>query len=175
MFAVATIASGVATATPIWWMGSSMVGPSGEALNTSTWTIWMYESASSTTLPALINPDGSTSQGDAWKSTVLTHASTASSFFSTVYDNSAIGLSGSDYAFSVIFNTTTYGEVSTATKYAVIDNAPFDVPTPGAQDPYFIYNAGGTTQSDWKTLVPEPTTMALLGVGILTLAARRRK
>lgn len=174
LLVLVTVACQVSSAATIVWFGAGVTAATGESVPFANWTIWMYESASSTTLPSQINPDGTTSQGDTLKTASATHQDTASSFYDNTLDNVALGITPTEYAFTVVFNTSTYGDMATATKYVILDNTPFDVPDPGVS-PSFNYNAGGNAAGEWKALVPEPTTMALLGIGALTLAARRRR
>ena len=90
----------------------------------------------------------------------------------TTYGSSFIWPGGSlaqgDDVFTVIFNATTIGA---ATQYVIVDSATFDLPDPlGGPGNYVLTSVSGTWQA-----IPEPTTLALLGIGIGTAAAARRR
>lgn len=169
----------VSQSAEIQWFGVGLYGPGGSALD-SNWTVVMYQSASSVSLPDDIYMDGSTSQGDTLlpATTTISNPTAGGSFFDNgTYTDTGLGLTPeTDYIFTVIFNTTSYGDLGTSDQYVIIDDNPFLVPD-SSPDPAFPYNAGGTSPdgTDWADVVPEPGTMALFSIGAICLGFRQKR
>ncbi len=74
----------------------------------------------------------------------------------------------SDRHFTVIYNDSV---AASATQYIIVDAGTYGLPSSDIDDTYALGSVSGTWQA-----VPEPTTMALFGIGIVTVAvARKRK
>ena len=74
----------------------------------------------------------------------------------------------SDHVYTVIFNDAV---VASATQYIIVDAATFVLPGTDVDSSYIPASVNGSWQA-----VPEPSTMALLGIGLATTAfVRKRK
>lgn len=172
-----------ALAATIQWDGTVL--DSGATAAWSTYTVYMYQVADSVTptLPSAILTDGSTDQADSILSSTATSfinviAGAGATWASSDHTDSGLGFTdyeGEDYyVFSVVFNTTTFDDLSTASQYIIVDDQPTEIEDPEF-DPNIPYAAGTASSGEWQDVVPEPGTMALFGIGLLTLATRRRK
>jgi hypothetical protein len=88
--------------------------------------------------------------------------------YQAAYTDSGLGVGINSYLYTVLWNHAT-----TPTRFCIVDDSMFQIPNYG-QTPFFSYNIGGTSSSgtDWVQ-VPEPGTLALFGLGMLTLGVRR--
>jgi len=79
-------------------------------------------------------------------------------------------LTYSDNIYTVIYNASTFGA---ATQYQIVDATPYVLPAGDAPADYL----SSTVSGSWAPIVavPEPGSMILFGLGVATLALRRRK
>ena len=196
---VSLLAVGMAMSATIQWSStangsSGIAGPTGVTpvagvLGTG-WVLGMYLSPNGTLPTAIMNDGlgtavfsgGGGGTGVALAITpidaLLGSAPNQFGFFTDSSKSDAgLGLvKGVSRVVTVAFNAPT---VAAATKYAVVDDAAFLIPDYAPTTVAFPYVAGATAQGnspsgDWKDIVPEPATMTLLGLGVLTLAIRRK-
>jgi len=74
--------------------------------------------------------------------------------------------------FTVVFNNSTMAD---ADMYLIVDRALFPVPdagSPPGPKSYDPLHGGAPAQDDWQA-VPEPSSLALMGLGVAALVARR--
>jgi len=76
-------------------------------------------------------------------------------------------LKTNDWVFSVIYNAATFAG---ATQYQVVDTTPYALPINDIDADYRI----GSVAGQWHNIIPEPGTLTLLGLGLLTVGIRRR-
>jgi len=155
---------------------------------TEGWLVLLFE-GSDTNLPSGITPtlQGTPGSDDDWTGVSAAIADskgtlTLQSSFSTPSD-----VAESNYVFSAVFQVTDTGDITTGTLYQILNGVPVSAPhdnsTPfgpvqvESPDPgrEYAVTYGG---NPWIPVVPEPTIMSLLGIGLLTAALgyrRRRK
>jgi len=82
----------------------------------------------------------------------------------------------SDDVYTIIFNNV---DMNLATWYLIVDGdqnvptyADYDVPDGGGNDTPSQYSAGTAAANEWR-MVPEPSSMALMALGLCALVARR--
>ena len=139
-------------------------------------------------LPTQLYADGSTDDvddnwmGSGWESTVINYGKSGLAFsgpsvgVATNHPSEGDVLDGS-YVFAVVFDTTAAAPVA-GDQWTILDAAgaaagnPFEVLDDGIPG----QNIGSTGSGNgWFTVIPEPATMSLLGIGLLTAAAGYRK
>lgn len=86
-------------------------------------------------------------------------------------DNSYSSIVGS-HVYSVVFNADT---IANSSQSVVLDSTSYVVPSATTPESTSTYHISGVANS-WQNLVavPEPTTLAFLGIGCLAFMARRK-
>ncbi len=101
-----------------------------------------------------------------------TYTGSAGGFFvpsSSGPSMATLGLDNGSQIYTHLFNASSIGA---ATYTATVGSGSHTVTGYNALNPAYTYNAG--TGGQWQA-VPEPTTLALLGVGLLGLGFRRKR
>lgn len=91
----------------------------------------------------------------------------ADGYFYTTVDPIATPIADGAHVFTRIFDSGMNWYANVDSAYTTIaDSTP---PAPNAQ-----YDTGGTVAGDWQP-IPEPSTLALIGLGVAAIGYRRRK
>ncbi|MDP6809190.1 MAG: PEP-CTERM sorting domain-containing protein [Kiritimatiellia bacterium] len=139
--------------------------------------VYLY-SSSGTTLPTAINGDLSTDSGFSTVSgitdTIADGGKAGYIYTGVTFDVGATGdVAADDYVISVVFDTG--GPiVAGATQWTYLNGAiatPYQVADTTNPEQFATTGSG----NGWTTVVPEPSSIALFGLGLITLAAGSRR
>ncbi len=136
------------------------------------WAVVLYNSATDAALPTQIFGDlttgGAFSQG---VSTVIAGSGEKSGqIYSSSFDVPS-DVSGGDFIITVAFNSTLGAITPGSTQWTTFDSG--GTPVVESTAPGFYTTTG--FGNGWTTVVPEPSTWALFGMGMITLGVLRRK
>jgi hypothetical protein len=111
--------------------------------------------------------------GDSFISTPITTAIAAGKGGTTwgdTFNAPGSSLALSDQVYSVIYNAATFGA---ATQFIIADASPYTLPATDIDAAYTVTSVSGS----WRpiTPVPEPGSIILFALGLVTLAARRKR
>lgn len=170
---------GPASALTTWdWNSGTLGGAIAQ-----DYLVWLF--VGDADLPTQIYADGSTDDVDdnwlnGWSTTVLSGKTLSfggpTVGVATNHPSEGDVLSGS-YVFAVVFDTTAAAPVA-GDQWTILDtfgaaaNSPYQVTDNGLPAQNIGSNGNG---NGWFTVIPEPATMSLLGIGLLTAAAGYRK
>jgi len=194
VIALLCIGSTVHAAIMNWatYGGYTIVGPGGATplagMNDgipNAWGIYLFSDPLGEGLPGLLRFDGTTDGNHAMlgpldvsgRDTWVDHQVGGLGYFAeSNYNDTDFGLGIGSDVFTIIVNAATLG---IATDWAPFTGGGtvagiFTIPDYGF-DVAFNYDAGSVGSGDWLAIVPEPGTMALFGLGLLTLATRLRR
>jgi hypothetical protein len=157
-----------------WRSQSTVADSSGTSIpNASTWILRMYMSTDTmvefSTSATPYDDDTYTGIERTWNTAGLP------GYFNIILtDPDLLGLAQGNNVYSVLYNANSRAGAS---MYCIIDgNSPsFATTVLPNMNPSGNYNVGGSIAGDWVTIVPEPSTMALIACGAGVLVARRRK
>ena len=117
--------------------------------------------------------DRSTDSDDTFVTTPVTKALSSGKSgtnWGTTFDSPGSSLALGDNVYSIIYNADSFAN---ATQYIIVDSSPYALPSFNNDADYIQTSLNGS----WAPIVPvpEPGTMALFALGLMTLAARRKR
>ena len=163
-----------ATAYPINWFPNdtgSIATPGGA--DPQNWVICVYKDGGDGRMSGFAPYDGVSgapkSLGD--DTFVLSQKNTTSGALDWYYAFNGQTVPDGINIFTVVFNKTTLAAVDNTAYFVIPDTALFAVPSSTPQTPK-DYNCGSASAGQWQAVVPEPSALALMALGLSTLAAR---
>jgi hypothetical protein len=164
---MATVGTGLADTYS--WLHSGDLGPTWDG-----YLVYLY-SSSTTTLPGVMNPDLSTDSGfaQAGVQTTVYNSGPKTGYVYGSNFNVPADIAADDYALAIVFNTA--GPiVAGSTEWAYFSTSGGSTPLQVSDGIPGQYTTSGSGNG-WSTVVPEPGSLALFGLGLLTLAAGSRR
>jgi hypothetical protein len=122
---------------------------------------------------SVLYDDRSFDQDDAFVGTPVTttlQSGKTGTGWGTTFGAPGSTLALSDSVYTVIYNAASF---AAATQYQVIDSSPYTLPASDIDAAYTVTSVSGS----WAPIVPvpEPGSIALFALGLVTLAARRKR
>jgi|SaaInl4_150m_RNA_FD_contig_71_355928_length_2029_multi_2_in_0_out_0_2 hypothetical protein len=89
-----------------------------------------------------------------------------------LYFGDTINVVPGQSVFTVVFNNA---DINAATHYLIVDDSLYTTPAGGPSDQPVDYNAGSGSAGEWMAITPEPSSVALMALGLVALVARVRR
>jgi hypothetical protein len=170
---VLAVASGATAGSYTWGHGTDLQTDPSVTWQ-DTWLVYLYGSDTASALPTQVQADLSAG-GYSWSgasTTIQGSGQKSGQIYSSSFSVSDSGgdVGDGDYVITIAFDTS--GPIVPGlTQWTTFDGA--GVPVTDSTAPGFYTTSG--YGGGWATVVPEPTTWALFGLGALTLGVIRRK
>ncbi|MBT3192299.1 MAG: PEP-CTERM sorting domain-containing protein [Verrucomicrobia bacterium] len=167
---LALVAGSTFGGTITWSYGGDLGGAYSDG-----WVVELIEDVAQDGINITTMWDDHTITGDdAFISTPVTTAlvdGKAGVVWSTPFSAPGASLASSDHIYTVIYNATSFGA---ATMYQVVDSSAYVLPATNIDADYTLSAAPAGA---WSPIVPvpEPGSIALFALGLVTLAARRKR